>query len=56
LGEFGADLKDYNKSLKEIMDSMKQGAMIEGPKPIGQGKPPFFQEESFRYLQKFNKL
>jgi len=56
LGEFGTDLKDYNKSLKQIMDSMKQGEMIELPSPIGQGKPPFFQEESFRYLQKFNKL
>ena len=56
LGEFGTDLKDYNKSLKEIMASMKQGEMMELPKPIGQGKPPFLQEESFRYLQKFNKL
>ena len=59
LGEFGADLKDFNKSLKEIMDSMKENKsdLREAKvKTYGDGKPPFFQKESFRYLQKFNNV
>lgn len=57
LGEFGADLKDFNKSLKQIMDSMKEDTS-ESPKinPIGTGGPKYQQKESFRYLQKFNNI
>jgi hypothetical protein len=54
LGEFGADLKDFNKSLKQIMDSMKESKSDEYDY---QGvKVPSFQKESFRYLQKFNNI
>jgi len=60
LGEFGADLKDFNKSLKQIMDGMKesQSDKVEtaSVKTIGQGKPPFFQKESLRYIKKFNNI
>jgi len=42
IGEFGQDLKDYNKSLKEIMASIKQNESE--------------TKESFRYIQKFNNL
>lgn len=40
LGEFGADLKDFNKSLKQIMDGMKSEKSE--------------VKESLRYIKKFN--
>jgi len=67
LGEFGADLKDFNKSLKEIMDSMKKetpkSMKVKTISGVGKdGKTLLGQElinnamksESLRYIKKFN--
>lgn len=67
LGEFGADLKDFNKSLKEIMDSMKEetpkSMKVKTISGVGKdGKTLLGQElinnamksESLRYIKKFN--
>jgi hypothetical protein len=48
LGEFGADLKDFNKSLKQIMDSMKGS--------VSENKIETIGKESLRYIKKFTNV
>lgn len=52
LGEFGADLKDFNKSLKQIMDSMKEEKTEQGYTLQTYNS----KKESLRYIKKFTNV